>query len=149
MAKKRFMVVPRTQSAMMNGLDTTKGKFGFNGKTARIVDESLASEIDTQHGLKGSGDVWVHQDENLEWHEKNDGLTDGRKLGIHHYTFQGKDIRAGGGNERVKVKTKDGFTYVSRIKAEEEGLEIVPNKVRNNRDAKHGKRKGIHRNVTN
>jgi len=33
-----------------------------------------------------------------------------------------------GGNERVKVKTKDGFTYLPRIVAEEEGYEIIVRK---------------------
>jgi hypothetical protein len=132
---------------MTEGLSTTKGNFEFNGKTARIVDESLATEIDTQHGLKGSGDVWVHQDENLEWHEHHDGNTDGRKVGIHHYTFAGIDKAKAGGNERVKVKTAEGFTFISREIAEEEGYEIVSGKVRNNRDAKYGKRKNLLRNI--
>ena len=149
MAKtKRFIVVPRTKKAQLDGLETTNGRFEFGTKTARFIDESLANEIDTQHGLKGTGDVWVERDENLEWHEHHDRDTDGRKVGIHHYTFSGTDIRAGGGNERVKVKTKEGFTFVSRIKAEEEGMEIVENKGRNNRNAKHGKRKDIHGNVS-
>jgi hypothetical protein len=33
-----------------------------------------------------------------------------------------------GGNERVKVKTADGYTFVSLAVAEEEGYEIVPQK---------------------
>lgn len=87
--KKRYMVVPRDEHTKQNGLMTGKGKLDFKGKTAAWVDDpAIAREIDTQHGLKGSGDVWVAQDENLEWHEKNDGQTDGRKVtGIHRYTF--------------------------------------------------------------
>jgi len=34
-------------------------------------------------------------------------------------------VKEKGGNERVKVKTKDGFTFISRIVAEEEGFEII------------------------
>ena len=34
-------------------------------------------------------------------------------------------VKERGGNERVKVKTLDGYTYMSREQAEELGLEIV------------------------
>ena len=88
--KRRYIVVPRTQNAMLDGLNIGKGKFDFGGKTARYVsDPTVAAEIDTQYGLKGTGDVWVEQDERLEWHEKHDALTDGKNTGIHHYTFGG------------------------------------------------------------
>ena len=150
--KKRYIVVPRTEAAMNNGLATTKGNFSFGGKTARIVDESLASEIDTQHGLKGSGDVWVERDENFEWHEHHDRDTDGRKVGIHHYTFSGVDL------SHLKPRKDTGLVWVrdglrqirmSRIQAEEEGYEIVETKIGDNRDAKHGKHQTVHRNVNN
>jgi hypothetical protein len=129
MKKQRYIVVPRTEEAKRKGIKTGKGNLTFGKKTAQWVDDpAVAQEIDTQHGLKGSGDVWVEQDENLEWHERHDGMTDGRNAGIHHYTFAGVDVAARGGNERVRVKTKDGFTFVSRIVAEEEGYKIVPQK---------------------
>jgi len=127
--KKRYMVVPRTEGIKETGIQTGKGKLTFGKKTAAWVDDpAIAREIDTQHGLKGSGDVWVAQDENLEWHENNDGQTDGRKLGIHHYTFSGVDIDRRGGNERVKVKTTDGYTFMSKAVALEEGYEIIKEK---------------------
>ncbi len=92
--KKRYIVVPRTEYVQRTGLQTGKGKLKFGRKTAQWVDDpAIAQEIDTQHGLKGSGDVWVAQDENLEWHEKHDGQTDGRKVGIHHYTFGAQTSR--------------------------------------------------------
>lgn len=50
-------------------------------------DPAEAAEINTTYGMKGSGDVWVEQDENLEWHAHHDGNTDGRKVTLHHYTF--------------------------------------------------------------
>lgn len=89
MAKKRSIVVARSQSAQINGLKTSKGLLDFKGKSAKWVDESLASEIDTEHGLKGSGEVWVDRDENLEWHMSHDGDTDGRNhsKGGHRYFF--------------------------------------------------------------
>lgn len=123
--KKKFIVVPRTQNAMLNGIQTSKGRVNFKSKGATYVSEDVANEIDFQHGLKGSGDVWIDHDENLEWHERNDSMTNGRNLGIHHYTFSGVDISIRGGGERVKVKTKSGFTYVSREVAIEEGYKIL------------------------
>jgi len=120
------MVVPRTTGIQQTGITTGKGKLTFGNKTAQWVDDpAVAKEIDTQYGMKGSGDVWVAQDENLEWHEHHDGHTDGRKLDIHHYTFAGVDMKARGGNERVKVKTADGFTWMAREVAEELGYEII------------------------
>lgn len=34
-------------------------------------------------------------------------------------------VKERGGNERVKVKTTDGYTFMSREQAEELGLEII------------------------
>ncbi len=39
-------------------------------------------------------------------------------------------IKEHGGNERVKVKTSDGFTFMSLEVAEELGFEIIPKKVK-------------------
>jgi len=86
--KKRYIVVPRNEATKSQGLQTGKGKLRFGRKTAQWVDDpAIAQEIDATYGRKGSGDVWVEQDENLEWHENNGGGTDGRHRGIHHYTF--------------------------------------------------------------
>lgn len=41
-----------------------------------------------------------------------------------HKTHFGKATKHGGG-ERVKVKTKDGYTFMSREQAEELGMEIM------------------------
>ena len=130
--KKRYMVVPRSEGIKETGIQTGKGKLTFGDKTAQWVDdEGVANEINTQHGLKGSGDVWVAQDENLEWHEKHDGLTDGKNVGIHHYTFQGVDMSG------IRTTRDNGFVWVwaggkqvrmKRTEAEEEGFEIIPQK---------------------
>lgn len=37
-------------------------------------------------------------------------------------------VKERGGNERVKVKTSDGYTFMSQEQAEEYGLEIIPQK---------------------
>lgn len=127
--KKRYMIVPRTEAAKEGGLVTGKGKLTFGTKSAAWVDDpTIAKEIDTQHGLKGSGDVWVAQDENLEWHEKHDGLTDGKMKGIHNYTFQGVDMSG------IKTTRDNGYVWVwkdgkqirvTRAEAENEGYEII------------------------
>lgn len=129
MKKKRYIVVPRTEEAKRRGIKTGKGNLTFGTKSAQWVDDPvIAKEIENDYGKNGSMDVWVAQDENLEWHERHDGMTDGRSKGIHNYTFAGTDFGLRGGNERVKVRTKGGFTFVSRLVAEEEGLEILPKK---------------------
>ncbi len=126
LAKKRYMVVPRSTGVQQTGIKTGKGQLTFGKKSAQWVDDpAVAKEIDTQYGLKGTGDVWVAQDENLEWHERHDGLTDGKMKGIHNYTFAGVDMKNKGGNKRVKVKTNDGFTYMAEQVAIENGYEIV------------------------
>lgn len=85
---RRYIVVPRTVKAQQAGLQTSKGRIGFNGKSSIYVDDAaLASEIDTHQGEHGSNDVWVCQDEKLEWHERQDGNTDGNNVTVHHYTF--------------------------------------------------------------
>jgi len=124
--KKRYMVVPRSTGIQQTGIKTGKGQLTFGKKTAQWIDDpAVAKEIDTQYGMKGTGDVWVAQDENLEWHEKHDGLTDGKMKGIHNYTFAGVDMENKGGNRRVKVKTADGFTYMAEEVAIENGYEII------------------------
>ena len=133
MKKKRYIVVPRTTGIQQTGLKTGKGTLSFKGKTAMWVDESVASEINTQHGLKGSGQVWVAQDENLEWHEKNDGQTDGRKiLGIHKYTFAQNGTSLPDRKSLIgKKKMISGSAYMYVLK--DSKLKLVPYEKRNQR----------------
>jgi hypothetical protein len=130
--KRRFIVVPRNTRTQMNGLQTGKRKLDFGKQTARWIDDPAeARDIDTRYGLKGSGDVWVEQDENLEWHAKNDNGTDGRMAGIHHYTFQGVDmsnVRTTRDNGLVWVYVDGKQKLVKKQIAVEEGYEIVPKK---------------------
>jgi len=44
-------------------------------------------------------------------------------------------IKVFGGNERVKVKTADGYTYMSRVVAEEYGYEIISEKREKRRES--------------
>jgi len=120
--KKRYIVVPRTEGAKERGITTGKGKLTFGDKTAAWVDDpAIAREIDTQHGLKGSGDVWVEQDENLEWHENNDAGTDGKNLGIHHYTFRGVDTS----HFKVWVLKRGKVVRITKAQANAKGYKII------------------------
>jgi hypothetical protein len=125
MKKKRYIVVPRTEEAKRKGIKTGKGKLTFGGKSAQWVDDpAIASEIDKEYGKNGSMDVWVAQDENLEWHEKHDGLTDGKNMGIHHYTFAGVDTS----NFKVWVMKRGKLVRVTKKQAKEKGYKIVSDK---------------------
>lgn len=89
-SKRRFVVKPRTTRAMENGLNTTQGTIGFGGKTQKILtDESVAREIDTEYGIGGKREVYVYEDERLEWHDSHDKQTDGMNhdKGGHRYRF--------------------------------------------------------------
>jgi hypothetical protein len=99
--KKKYMVVPRNQRVAEQGLQTSKGRLKFKGKSAMMVaDESLASEIDTQHGLKGgSRDVYVYPDDRLATHERDEGG------GVHHY-FWGSSRRYSAGYDRIFRKER-------------------------------------------
>lgn len=133
MRKKRYIVVPRTEQAMMDGVRTGKRKLNFGNKTARWVDDPAeAHEIDTHYGLKGTGDVWVEQDENLEWHANNGEQTDGRNRGIHHYTFG-------------PMRSKGAEEFWKRYERKKKQREAKPDR---DRDAEHGNDKDVHGNVT-
>lgn len=132
--KKRYIVVPRTEDVKERGINTGKGRMTFGTKTAQWVDDpAVAQEIDTQYGKKGTGDVWVAQDENLEWHAKHDELTDGKMKGIHNYTFSGidmRDIRTTRDNGYVWAWVDGKQKRVTKTEAENEGYEIVKPPVR-------------------
>lgn len=112
--KKSFAVVARNE----------RGRHIIGGNGTQVYDEGLANEIRAKH----KKDLNVVEDPRHEWHLKNDRQTDGHNVSIHHYTFSGVDMKNRGGNERVKVKTEDGFTFMSREKAEELDLEIIEQK---------------------
>lgn len=126
MRKKKYIVLARNKKTSLKGITTGKGHRSFGNYSALwISDPSEAAEIENQYGMKGSKDVSVTTDQQYEWSLNNDG-GNGTKLGnVHHYTQPAVNWRTARGNDRVKVKTRDGFTYVSRSVAEEEGLEIV------------------------
>ena len=101
------MVVPRTKEAKILGFDAGRGRRRFGKKSALFVSsEAEAQEIDTTVGLKGSKDVWVHEDPMYEWHLHNDGSTNGQNIDTHHYTF-GASRRYANAWEAFERRRKD------------------------------------------
>jgi len=93
--KKKYMVVPRNQRVAEQGLVTSKGRLKFKGKSAMFVnDEALAREIDTQHGLKGNRDVYLHEDDRAATYERDEGGS------VHHY-FWGSSRRYAAAYDRI------------------------------------------------
>ena len=122
MGKKSFTVVARNDKIRRQGLKTDKGEKSFNGSSAlQVYDEGEAKELKARY----KHDINIVQDDRHEWHMKHDNQTDGHNVDIHHYTFSGVDMTKKGGNERVKVKTADGYTFMSLEQAEELELEII------------------------
>lgn len=111
MARKKYQVIKATRKDIPGVVVGGRvKKFEKNG-TFETTDAGEAAEINKVLGAKGTGEVVV-----TSYKEKEHG---------HTYTFKGVDWEKRGGNETVRVKTADGFTYVSRLVAEEEGYEIV------------------------
>lgn len=137
MRKKKYIVLARNPRIQQQGLETGRGHRSFGTKSAMwISDPAEAREIEHQYGMKGTKQVAVTTDQQYEWSVNNDGSNGTRMDNIHHYTFQGVDRKAAGGNERVKVKTADGYTFVSLAVAREEGLKIVKPRNRSKKPCK-------------
>lgn len=81
MSKKKHIVVPRTERALREGVTTSKGKLKFNGRQMIAVDEDIANEIEKTDGLKGTQDVWTHEDPRRNWSERY------KADGIHSFFF--------------------------------------------------------------
>jgi hypothetical protein len=135
--KKKYMVMARDKKTALAGITTKRGghrDFGSKTTAMWISDKAEAEEIDHTYGLKGKGDVFVVEDEKYshalnaeQWDMKFDERGS-QLVTIHHYTQPGADRTKAGGNERVRVKTADGYTVVSRAVAIEEKLTIIPQK---------------------
>ncbi len=103
--KKSYLVMSRNTGVVDKGLQTGKGRLRFkNGKTSMFVgDKALADEIDSIHGLKGSGDVWVHEDPQSEPFLRDDGIVG---KGVHRY-FWGASSRFASAWEEFEKRRKD------------------------------------------
>jgi len=103
--KKAYLVMSRNADVLDKGLKTDKGNLKFKkGKTSMMVsDPALANEIDKVHGLKGTGDVWVHEDPQAEPYLRDDGAIG---MGIHKY-FWGASPRYSSAWEEFEKRRKD------------------------------------------
>ena len=103
--KKAHLVMSRNAGVLETGIKTGKGTLKFQkGKTAMFVsDPELVKEIDQTSGLKGSGDVWVAQDERAESFLRDDSA-EGR--GIHRY-FWGASPKYANAWEEFEKRRKD------------------------------------------
>jgi hypothetical protein len=118
--KKKYMVMARDKMTALTGITTKRGghrNFGEKSTAMWIGDKAEADEIEQTYGNKGTGDVFVVEDEkyshalNAEQWDMKFGKDGGQLHTIHHYTQRGADISKPGGTERVKVKTADGYTF--------------------------------------
>ena len=104
---------------MERGLATTKGNIGFGGKTQKILtDESLAREIDTEYGVNGGKrDVYVYEDDRLEWHDQHDKQTDGMNHdnGGHRYFF-GPSAKFSAAWEDFEKRRKDKVSRATQAR---------------------------------
>lgn len=136
MKKKTHRIYARDKDVVLDGLQTSKGRIEFGAKTAVYVDADTAKEVDERYGLKSANDsVMVAKDDQYERAlngEKWDVVRDSKRgdwvKTLHKYRFQGVDMEQRGGNEKVKVETSDGYTFMSREKAEELNFVIIPQK---------------------
>lgn len=105
MKKKAYLVMSRNEKVLDSGLKTDKGNLKFKkGKTSMIVgDSALANEIDKVHGLKGTGDVWVHEDPQSEPFLRDDGA---QGMGVHKY-FWGASKGFANAWEEFEKRRKD------------------------------------------
>lgn len=111
MAKKKYQVIKATTRELEGVyVGGRKRTFGRNG-TFTTTDRGEAEEINRVLGKKGTGEVVVVSD-NIVEHG-------------HKYRFSGVDLKKRGGHSRVKVKTEDGYTFMSEEYALENGYVII------------------------
>jgi hypothetical protein len=128
MKKKKFLVIPREGSAVLNGIQTSRGHRKFNGKTyMHISDPSEAREIDQKYGKTGTQDVYVAEDEQYsralngeKWEIQSSLRGDNVKL-LHNYTFSGVDTS----HFKVWVLKRGKLARVTKAQAEGRGYKIV------------------------
>lgn len=97
---KRHVVMARTERARKEGVKTSKGVLSFKGKSMMTVDDDVANEIDKTDGLKGTGDVWVHEDPRRNWVERY------KPDGVHSY-FYGASKRYASAWDDFEKRRKD------------------------------------------
>lgn len=139
MKKKKHIVLARNRRVSEQGIDLDGQHMKFTqGSALWVADEGKARALQQKYPK----DIAITEDQQYTWAANNDFGNGTQMNNIHKYTFSGIDMKQRGGGERVKVKTADGYTFVSREVAEEEGLTIIPNRRRNvarkGAEVKHG-----------
>lgn len=137
MKKKTHRIYAREGDAILNGLQTSKGKVEFGNQTAVYVDESTAMEVNERYGGK-YGDVIVAKDEQYDralngegWKIQYDSKRGDWVKTIHKWRFQGVDtsrLKEGKPSRFVWVWNGGKQILIPRQQAEEEGYEIVSKK---------------------
>lgn len=100
MPKKKHIVMARSEAAMKKGVMTSKGRLSFKGQSMMTVDDDIADEIDKTDGLKGTQDVWVHEDPRRNWTERY------KSDGVHSYFWGGGSRKYAEGYDRIFKKRK-------------------------------------------
>lgn len=121
MTKKRSsLIMARNERVMRQGIKTSKGTLKFNGASGmHVSDPGLVAEIESTVGLKGSGDVWTHQDEMLEHHKT---YKEGR---VHSYFFGPQNSpEVNEFWERYEKKKKAKQREQEKLKRQEEDNDI-------------------------
>ena len=71
----------RNEHVLQNGLKLGNKTIDFKGQSSVHVDDDIVSEVEKEYGLKGSGDVWTHEDPILNHTERY------KADGIHSYIW--------------------------------------------------------------
>lgn len=81
MANKKHVVMARDTRVAQEGVQTSQGTLKFNEHGSAYVDADIANEIEHTQGLKGTGEVWTHEDPVGNW------MTTYKADGVHSYFF--------------------------------------------------------------
>lgn len=135
--KKTHRVFAREGDVITNGLNTSRGKVDFEGRSATYVDESTAKEVQERYAGK-NGSVIVAKDEQYDraldgesWQIQYDKKRGDWVKTLHKYRFDGIDtshIRTTRDNGYVWVWKGGKQVRMKRSEALMEGLEIIPQK---------------------
>lgn len=133
---KKHIILARNRRVSEQGIDLDGKHMKFTqGSALWVADEGKARALQQKYPKE----IAVTLDQQYTWSANNDGGNGTKMDNIHNYTFSGVDMKKRGGGERVKVKTADGYTFVSLEVALEEGYTIVPKKRETRRPVRGGK----------
>lgn len=128
MKKRKYIVIPRQKSAVLNGLETERGKRSFKGKSYLHVDDpGEARDIDLKYGKTGTQEVYVAEDEQYaraldgeRWEVKSN-LKETNVTTLHNWQFRGVDTS----HFKVWVLKRGKLVRVTKEQAEKRGYRVV------------------------